>query len=337
MGAADRQVGHVAIASTALLGGIGVAWLGGRVRPRALYAVSCCALAVFIVSRVPRAELADGHAAGELLGSGGPIASVPARALIVCTNDDACAAGLFALAVEAVRPDVDVVPGQHLWDATVLRNVDGIPRLKIATPPPAQRPAAMRRALQILLESPAPRPVLFELPDPLRFAGLRDALVASNAMPYLTSVDARERAASIGTPLAQLDRARAARLRASTPRSERARYAWSQVYSTLGESALGTPDAVRALHAAVSLAPERATAWTNLSVALERNGELAPALASAQRAVALAPERPTPWVNLARLHIALGDPDAARAVLDLARNAGVRDARLDQLARDLAH
>src|SRR6185295_2480025 len=66
MGAADRQVGHVAIASTALLGGLGVAWLGSRVRPRALFAVSCCALAVFIVSRVPRAELADGEAAGEL-------------------------------------------------------------------------------------------------------------------------------------------------------------------------------------------------------------------------------------------------------------------------------
>ena len=96
--------------------------------------------------------------------------------------------------------------------------------------------------------------------------------------------------------------------------------------STLGESALGTPQAVRALHAAVGLAPARATAWTNLSVALEHNGDLRSALVSAQHAVALAPLRPTPWVNLVRLHIALGNVDAAREVLDRARRRRARRA-----------
>jgi hypothetical protein len=340
MGAADRQVGHVALACTALLAGSGIAWLGERVRvrgalARTAFVALCGALAVFAVWRVPRAELADGYMAGELFGSGGPLAAVPPRALIVCTNDDACAAGLFALAVEAVRPDVDVVPGQHLWDATVLRNVEGLPRLSRATAQPGERAMAMRRALQVLVESPAPRPVLFELEDPLRRVGLHDRLVASSAVPYLTPAAARDQPASLGAALAQLDRARVARMGARAPRSERASYAWSQAYSTLGESALGTADAVRALHAAVSLAPMRATAWTNLSVALERSGDLVPALASAQRAVTLAPQRPTPWVNLARLQLALGHADAARDVLDLARKAGMRDARLDQLAREL--
>jgi hypothetical protein len=341
MGAADRQVGHVALASTALLGGAGAAWIGSRLRSRgawarAAFVMLCGGLAGVMLSRVPRAELADGYAAGELFGSGGPLAAVPPRALVVCTNDDACAAGLFALAVEAVRPDVDVAPGQHLWDATVLRNVEGVPRLPRVTPPPPQRPAAMRHALQILLEAPAPRPVLFELADPVRRVGLRAPLVASSAVPYLAAASAQARTTPIAAALARLDHIRAARLGANPPRSERARHAWSQVYGTLGESALGSIEAVRALEAAVSLAPTRATAWTNLSVALERSGDLVRALASAQRAVTLAPQRPTPWVNLARLQLALGHPDAAGDVLALARRAGVRDPRLDQLARELA-
>ena len=71
-------------------------------------------------------------------------------------------------------------------------------------------------------------------------------------MPYLTRQPRGDHAVSLGAALARLDRAARRRLGASAPRSERASYAWSQAYSTLGESALGTTDAVRALHAAVS-------------------------------------------------------------------------------------
>jgi hypothetical protein len=341
MGAPDRQVGHVAIASLALLGGSGLAFIGSRMALRGAFArgvfvVMCGALATFVLSRVPRDELADGYIAGELLGSGGPLAAVPPRALIVCTNDDACAAGMFALAVERVRPDVDIAPGQHLWDATVLRNIEGIPRLARATPPPALRIAAMRRSLQLLVAARVPRPVLFELSDPLRRVGLSNPLAVSATAPYLVPIAEHAQATPIAAALASLDRTRAARLRTDMPRSERSRNAWSHVYSTLGETAIGSPDAVFALRTAVKLAPARATAWTNLSVAFEGSGDLLRAVQSAQQAVMLAPQRPTPWVNLARLQLALGHADEARSVLELARRAGVRDARLDQLARALS-
>jgi hypothetical protein len=41
-------------------------------------------------------------------------------------------------------------------------------------------------------------------------------------------------------------------------------------------------------------------------------------------------------VNLTRLRLRLAGPDAARQVVELATEAGVRDARLDALAHQLA-
>ncbi|HMI90357.1 MAG TPA: DUF2723 domain-containing protein, partial [Polyangiales bacterium] len=123
MGAVDRQVGHVAGAALAVLAGVGGALLCTRVPPRwqwpALGAVVVFAAAALL--RLPPEARADGYAASELVGSAGALSALPPRSILICSDDDSCAGGLFALHVEAVRPDVSIAPAQHLWDPTVRR------------------------------------------------------------------------------------------------------------------------------------------------------------------------------------------------------------------------
>jgi tetratricopeptide (TPR) repeat protein len=344
MGVIDRQVGHMAGACLALLGGLGAAVLcslAAKARskwPRWLALLATAALAVTLLGRLPRVALSAGYAESELLGSGGPLARVAPRTLLLCFTDDACAGALFALDVEAVRPDVDVAPAQHLWDATILRRLEGFARLsslpgrEIA---PAQRRAAANFALRMLVTGAQPRPVLLEASAPLRLAGLSVSVAASENVPYLRALPAGARPTFPSDALTRLDRMRQGRLGSAQPGAERARSAWSAAYDTLGAQAVGSQIAVSALRTAVAIAPERAVAWTNLGVALEATGDSAGAIACAMRAIGLEPGRSTAWVNLLRLHLARRDPAAARHVLELANRAGVRDPRISEIAREL--
>ena len=85
--------------------------------------------------------------------------------------------------------------------------------------------------------------------------------------------------------------------------------------------------AVRQLIRAVELTPERATAHTNLGVALEQKGDLASALRETTLAVSLAPERATPWVNLTQLSLRLHNPNLARSILREAERRQIHDPR----------
>jgi hypothetical protein len=342
MGAGDRQVGHMAGAGIALLGGLGAALLCSLAARRAwlrwaaLLAVGGLALCLLLT--FPRAELADGYAASELLGSGGALSAVPPRSVVLCSSDDACAGGLFALYVEGVRPDVDSAPAQHLWDHTVLRRLRSIPGLVAsghAQVRPEQRAALARETLRRLVSGPSPRPLLIDSAGPLRKAGLHVALDASVRVPLLTVLPLAQPERLSIDALARLDRMRVARLPGGAARGERAGSAWSQIYGAVGEQALGTSTAVRALRTAVWLTPLRAVAWTNLGVGLAASGDQAGARACAERAIVLEPGRATAWVNLARLVLAKDGVDAARRVLQLAEQAGVRDERLTRLAASL--
>jgi tetratricopeptide (TPR) repeat protein len=346
MGAVDRQVGHMAGASLALLGGLGTATvcaIGQRrwgARGVALAVALAAAAGAIAIARAPASELTDGYAAGELFGSGGPLAAVPPRTLVLCSTDDPCAAGLFALHVEAVRPDVEVLPAQHLWDATVLRRLRGVPdpaSLLPLVPTPAQRRAAAEAVLLKLCSGAGPRPVWLQSAEPIRGLRPRIHVAAASVPPYFRAVGASERASRPTDALQRLDRMRAARLPQGLPRAARARHGWSRAYGALGEQTLAArPDiAVRALRTAVRLAPARAASWTNLGVALETTGDLRAAIDATRRAIAIEPARPTPWVNLARLTLRQSGPDAARSVLELARRARVRDPRLAALAHAL--
>ncbi len=346
MGAADRQVGHMAGASLALLGGLGATALCSIAERRfgatglGLATAVVALAAVFAVARVRPSELADGYAAGELFGSGGPLAAVPPRALVLCSTDDPCAAGLFALHVEAVRPDVEVLPAQHLWDATVLRRLRGVPdpaALLPSAPPPEQRRAAAESVLLQLCSGLAPRPVWLQSAEPMPGMRSRVRVTAASAPPYFRVLATGERPAIDAGALQRLDRLRRARLPHAMPSAQRARHGWSRAYGALGEQALAQrPDlSVRAFRTAVQLAPTRAVAWSNLGLALETTGDLQSAIAATQRAVTIEPARPTPWVNLARLTLRSSGPAAARGVLEVARRAGVRDPRLRELEQRL--
>ncbi len=340
MGAADRQVGHMAGAALALLAGLGAALLQAaarRARSRALYALALGAVLGLLLWRFPRSELADRYAAAELLGSGGPLCALPPRTVLLCSSDDGCAGGLFALYVEAVRPDVDVAPAQHLWDATVLRRLRGLqlPPQSTGELSPAQRAAAASDVLRFLVSHRARRPLRLESTAPLRWSRLRVVTRAADPPPYLRVGTGTQWPALSPPILAQLDALRAARLPGGLARAERAREAWSRAYGALGEQALGSASAVRALRTAAQLAPERAVAWTNLGVALEAVGDADGAIACARRAIALAPRRATGWLNLARLTLARQGPEAARRVLQLAASAGVHDRRLSRLQSQL--
>jgi tetratricopeptide (TPR) repeat protein len=340
MGAVDRQVGHVAGAALCLLAGLGVALACDVVPTRRLRGVVLALASLpFAVPALllTRAELADDFAASELHGSGGPLAAVPPRSVIVCSGDDDCAAGTFAVHVEAVRPDVDVVPAQHLWDQTVLRRIERSGLARVPEPPPELRAAVADAVVRRLAGASVPRPVLFVSDDPLRRAQVAGVPAPSvRAAPYLAVAGEQ---ADFAAAVDRLDRLRTARFGSTGgPRAERARVAWSLAYDALGAALIGRdlPAAVRALRSAASIAPHRVTAWVNLGVALERSGRFDEAKRCARRALKLDPSRPTPWVNLARLELRVSGPAAAGRVLTLAHQAGVRDPRLDALARELS-
>lgn len=346
MGAVDRQVGHIAGAGIALLGGIGVSALIGYAHGHRLWRgfaiLSAAGFATGLAMRLPTADLHDGYAANELFGGGGPMARVPPRTLVVCRTDDACAGGLFAAYVEAIRPDVDVVPAQHLWERTVVRRighgrvVDAILARHLE---PAERADASNAVLRWLAGAKAPRPVLFESAEALNGIGYKGTTHLSQSVPYIeTSAPGAAPTIMAAEVLERLDALSRARVDGDFPRAERAQEAWAGVYDGVGAQMLASDpkQAARSFQRAIDFAPTGATHVTNLGVAREAMGDLGGAVTSAERAIALAPERPTAWLNLARLRLKLRDPGAARQVLDLAARANVHDPRLDELSRQLA-
>jgi hypothetical protein len=347
MGVRDLQCGHVTAACLAILGGVAGAVLlqafAERRAPRLAVAALLVSLAIAqLAPSVLRSEQ-DGYALAELFGSGGLTTALPPRTLFLCSTDNACAAGMFALIVERVRPDMDVAPAQHLWDATVLRQIEGlaVPAAQHA----AERGARALANTRALIGGAARRPLAFELRKTAvevdkggRLGPLQDG--AFVAPVGAVSPDAFARARRL------LDRALHSRFvappgdsAAAAPSDERARLAWSRVYGELGAVASQSPairDGVGALERAVQLAPERATAWNNLGVALESLGQLDAAIEVTKRALQLEPTGATSWVNLARLEQTRGDVAAARKVLKLAADAGVEDPRLRALGLELS-
>jgi Tfp pilus assembly protein PilF len=93
--------------------------------------------------------------------------------------------------------------------------------------------------------------------------------------------------------------------------------------------------AQRAFTRGAALSPLRAAAFVNLSLVLERRGDLRGALSATERALLLEPRRGSAWASLVRLHAGAGDLARARALLDEAARRGVVDARLDALRRSI--
>jgi hypothetical protein len=351
MGIEQRQVGHLLAAVLALFSGLGAAALirSAWRRPalRLAAGLTVFVLCIAMAARVPGDTFFDRYTPAELHAGGGPLAALPPRAVLLCWSDGVCGGSLFALHVERVRPDLGVAPAQHLWDPTVVRRLGRLPALgqnasSRTAPPLEKRRDAARARVRALAGQPAPRPLFWETDEPLRDAGFRGAMEISGVAPFLRVAEKgkepgmrqnRER-----DPIQEIDRLRGARLLRGEPAAELARAAWARAYDRAGRGALSSRRhgwAVAAMSRAVELTPLRAVAWINLGVALQAAGDLPAAEATQRRAIEIEPTRPTAWVNLARFTLARGDRKTARSILDLARESGIRDPRLERLRRRL--
>ncbi len=353
MGVGDWQVGFLAAAALAALAGAAVAPLTGPGeaacdgeaagtprRPgwsRLVPPPWMTALLAFgwFLHGVWSAGWRDGHAAEELHGGGGSLLRVPSRAVLLCEEDDACAQLWFARYAVGQRPDVTVVPLQHLWDPHVRRLLPAALRpadeATFPEPPgtgPGRRALAERIARRWLTNLPVP--VLVQTEHlPARALPLRPSV----SPPWRAARP--EQAAPPGGALARLLAAYRARVpQASQPRDVRvspfvdpmARAAWSRAFEQVGRGALDAHDltaAVAAMRAATEAAPERAVAWVDLGVALARAGRLGEAIEATRQALRRDPQRPVAWRNLVRFLQAAGREDEARAVLKEARRLGL--------------
>lgn len=344
MGVTDRQVGHVSIALIALLAGCGAGLVVELVRSRSRYAarVGAAAIAGGCVWSAGHAlsqrAWSDGYAVSERFGAGSPLSALPPRAVYVCESDSACASGLFALYAEGTRPDLDIVPAQHLWDPSVLRRLRGLPLTaaagEAAWPEPRARAGTAQANLRELFRQGDLRPVFVERTDHVPATGAQ-ALDLSHVPWIGLGVRGAGQGASPQAQLASLQRAR---FGDTGPQTSLARELWASAHETLGTVYLRTaqgPLAVAELARAVQLTPLRSAARSNLGIALEQGGDLPAALEQTARAVELDPRRPTPWVNLTRLLLRVQGPEAARAALLNASRFAVRDPRLDELAAEL--
>lgn len=333
MGVAQRQVGHASVAVIALFAGVGCALLvellplqlkaAGRLGVAMIGAA--CVWSVARTLAVVHTE--DGYAVSERYGAGSPLTELAPHALYVCESDSACASALFAVYAEGTRPDLDVVPAQHLWEPSVLRRLRGLPLAAASDAPQwpkvSERAAWASQRTRALLQREEARPVYIERVERLPL-DLQPA-------PWIRLAVG---AAGEDT-IAGLERAR---FGAGGPESTLARELWASAHESLGAVWLARgseSQAVEAYARAVALTPYRAVARTNLGVALERRGDLHGALQQIAEAVEIDPRRPTPWVNLTRLLLRTQGPEAARSALQTAQRYELQDPRLDALTREL--
>jgi tetratricopeptide (TPR) repeat protein len=369
MGIRERQLGHASGAVLALFGGVGVGWLVEQVLARAprigpLAALGGTWLALEALWWAPWPAAADGYVAAERYGAGSSLSELAPRAVYLCSTDSACAAALFGVYAEGMRPDVAVLPAQHAWDRTVLRRLGGVPALSELVEPMAARAIAegragpaQRRALAVAVTGgiarATQRPVYFE---DANVATLSAGLALSN-VPWLAAdpaglgsasgpepaadggeddrlgPDSRLLANAASLRLISLERARFGEAGPSAPL---ARTLWASAHAELGKVLLRAgliEDALWELKRTTNLTPERALAHSNLGVGLEQAGELRAALEETKLALRLDPAQATPWVNLARLVLTRNGAPAAREVLSEARRQAVEDPRLEELRR----
>ncbi len=343
MGVPDRQVGFLAAAALSALAAQGAVDLLQRlVRPlpglgKSISAASIALAAVLWSGwRIEMQRWHDGHAAEELLGGCGALLRLPPRSVLLCEEDELCAQLWFARYAVGARPDVTVLPAQHLWEPRI-RALLPVPLRPHGTPPPELRPPpAARRAMNVRVlrawrALPAPFLLQLDTPPP----ELRPARPAPEPPWRLAGSEgtwspASEALATLRTRYRARDGERL--------RDRLARRAWSRAFEQVGRGALDsgeTPAALEAMGEATRIAPWRAAAWVNLGVVRARLGDLEGAVRASTEALRIDPRRATAWANLVGYLRAQGHTEMARQALHAARARGVRDPRLERHARAL--
>ncbi|MEM6962798.1 MAG: tetratricopeptide repeat protein [Myxococcota bacterium] len=335
MGVVDRQVGHLAGAMICVAAGLGAArslYVFRFKRTPAATGFARASLLGFVIWSLVSMPAFQGEAYSELYGSGGVLLDVPERSVVLCESDLACSALFFATHVEGVRPDVAVIPVQHLWEPSIRRLVSGLswPRQMDALRPeePAERARLVALAARWISRD-LTRPVLWQtegalkqarMVDRARLSGIHSFLCVDPSCPddVLPEISGR-------SAVRALDHALRIRDRRLPPM---AKAGWSRCYETVGQVRLRHRDleaAQLALSRSVQVDPTRAAGWTNLGVVYARRGDLLRAIETTQQAISMEPKRRVAWRNLltyARAYAGSGS-NLVRTFEIEAQNAGV--------------
>jgi hypothetical protein len=306
MGMKDRQTFFHLEATLALLAAFPLVALDRRVAGtrwrHAAALVAGVSVAVSLAWRDPSwVGRADGWTADEVLG--GAVGASPPRALVLCGSDDLCGVSAYAQWVVGERPDVVVLPRQHLAFAWTWRRLR--PERVGERVAPVGRdgdPAASVARAHLLLE---------RYGDRVRWEGQGDGEHPSIRARWRFGSGETPVLARVGAPVTEVDRGAAAWVgaRLAPSRGAGARYVGAVVLFAAGSRVAreDLPGAVGLWRAALAVNPEHVSSYTNLGVAAAREGDVARAIALTRAALALDPERPGAWRNLRDYLRATGD------------------------------
>lgn len=322
MGVPERQVGHLFGLAVSTAAGLGVVAVLSDLQPSPSLRVPAIACALFLgatgLRGVPRHEGA-GWSVQERFEDA--LVSAPARSVLLCGTDEGCAIALALRYGWGVRPDVDVLVPQHLWEprdrARLSASQSTLPTFESSARPTAsERAGFVQRAMSELVAGVG-RPL--ESQDAM---GLPQGRVAGVAV--IGEED------DTWEGLLRLE----ALADASSPQSPRARAIWARQLDQVGKLGLSRGHvraSAAAFRAGIELAPERSVGWSNLGVVLANAGDLEGAITATRAAVDRDPERLVAWVNLAGYHAQAGDLAGARDVARRAVARGLEDPRLSSL------
>jgi tetratricopeptide (TPR) repeat protein len=261
------------------------------------------------------------------LWAGEALAGLAPRSLVLCTSDEMCGLGLYLQTVEGRRPDVGIVPRQHLWN-------DGAVRRALGRSHPALAGSAIGEGRSVAerlahLAGAQDHDVYWEVGDG------RDLLLAFGAnRPELGfGPDAPAPLARIGGSgsdpgdleslkarfLAWMDRVGLdAEQMAPCDLSFLSRRILARDFLGAGLVLAWSgrrPESTEAFRVAVSIKPDYAPALVNLAILDFEAGRLESAISWARAAVRSEPMRPKARATLGRLLMAAGRVEEGRRIL----------------------
>ncbi len=314
MGARDRQTLFLAEASLALLASYFAASVLARLHTRreagiAWQAVVAACAVVFGLHAEGRFRgSVDGWSAVELYGGPGAIGAVAPRAIVLCESDDLCGGSLYARVVEGERPDVVVLPRQHLWERSVWR------RLTIALGhPPNDRSTSNNpeetlrvRRLRTLVSLFRER-IRWEQGDRADEV-LANILLFASESPVLAQLQQRTSASenrlapssALNNPDQESVQSVSQWLRQRETPGALSQQMIANVLFAAGmrHAAPNILEATPFWQLATQHDPQHAASWSNLAVIAARRGRTDEAIVFCERSLAINPQRAVAWRNL---------------------------------------
>jgi len=305
MGLVDLQNGTPLVLAASIVAGVGAIGLArfvGVLGPAVSAAAGAVAVIIAGLNSVP--SVAEARAGDTPLAwAEAVLEQAPAHAAILVTGDSTAAPLLYATTVMGARPDAVILVRQFMADATRTAGLWASAHPGQAVP--ATLPALLA-AVPVLWEPGRDRPprghVLVPAAPLFEVASAKDA--PASPLPQIEEALARMRRIfdgdDTGDALARRFQAQALTQLASQPLGSRP-----------SRQLLDAAD--RILEAALTIDPHLAKAWINRGTVASMAGDLKAAAAHTERAVALAPNHATARTNLARFYLALKEPAQADA------------------------